>query len=364
MSTRTATVALLADPAGYAAGMAEAAGATDAAADAMGNSVDGLTTRTGGLFSKLGNTLGNLGVPGAAAFDKIGSKISEADTHGEKFMQTMSTLGGVTLAAGAVGFAAVAAESVHLATDFQATVTSIAANANIPVEAAQKIGTAFLGTAGTTIYSGQQIASAYAGVAAQLGTTQGKALDASQAMTVMTAAMNLAEGSNTGLGSATTALSAVLQVYHDKASDAASVSDTLFNVSRLTDESLTSVASTVDKLHGRLGATTPSLQQVGTLMADLVTHGAAGRQAVSGLSTAITGLLAPTATQSNLLKILGTDVYNFEREVRRVRLGPRPAPERIRGTRPAATTHHGEDPFRHQRLPRHVAGHRRRAGAT
>src|ERR1017187_9573949 len=60
----------------------------------------------------------------------------------------------------AVGAAAVGVgvASVDLAMKYQATTTSIAAGANISVASAKKITDAFLGTAGTTMFSAQQIA--------------------------------------------------------------------------------------------------------------------------------------------------------------------------------------------------------------
>jgi hypothetical protein len=125
MGERIARVLLTCDPASLEAGMERGAAVTDASARAMGDSVDGLTTRAGGSFSKLGSKLEALGVPGASAFDKIGSKISEADTHGQKFMQTVSTLGGVSLVAGAAGFVAIGAASVEMANKFDVAQTEV-----------------------------------------------------------------------------------------------------------------------------------------------------------------------------------------------------------------------------------------------
>lgn len=125
MSVKTARVLLTADPAGLEAGMARAAAVTDASAKAMGDSMDGATTRVGNSVSGLGSKLSALGIPGASAFDKIGSKIGEADTKGQKFGQTVSTLGGVTLAAGAIGFAAFAGAAVDFADKFDVAQTQL-----------------------------------------------------------------------------------------------------------------------------------------------------------------------------------------------------------------------------------------------
>jgi TP901 family phage tail tape measure protein len=287
----------------------ETSGKVDAA---FGDRLAGSLDRTGNIFSKLGNSITGLGLPFGETFSKMGDKIESADTKGQKFLSTISAVGKVSAVAAAVGLAVVATESVKMGENFQKATTSLAANAGISSKAAANIGYTFLDTAGKTIYSGLQITQAYSNVAAQLGTVQGHALDSKQAMTVMSAAMDLAEGSGTDLTSATQSLAAVMQVYHKNAGDAASVSDVLFNTSRLTDTSLSSVAQTVDRLHGRLGAATPSLSQISGLMLDLAEKGVTGRQAMSGLSTAMTGLLAPSTAQKNILEEMGVTVFNAQ----------------------------------------------------
>jgi hypothetical protein len=294
VSTRTATVLLTADPAGLIAGMDAAAASTDAASDAMSGGLGGAGTEVGNIFDKIGSKLEALGIPGAAAFSKIGSSVSDADVKGKSFGDTLSTIGGVTLAAAAVGVVAFGAASIDLATKFQSSVTSIAGNAGITVAAAQKIGNAFLGTAGTTIYSAQSIATSYASVAAQLGATQGHALNATQAMTVMNAAMNLAEGSGTSLGSSTSALAGVMQVYGIKAAGAGTASDQLFQAARLSGNSVDSLSGAITKMHQQLGVATPPLGQAGALLVDLAGHGETGSRAIRSVSTALTTLLTPT----------------------------------------------------------------------
>src|SRR3984957_19596178 len=75
---------------------------------------------------------------------------------GSSNFSRLSSLGGAALLGLAGAAAIVGGASIDLAQKFQSTTTQIAANAGISTDAAAKIGKAFLGTAGTTIYSGQQ----------------------------------------------------------------------------------------------------------------------------------------------------------------------------------------------------------------
>lgn len=240
------------------------------------------------------------------------AEMADTSSKGSSSFSKLSSLGGVALAGLAAGAVAVGAASIDLASKFQGTVTSIAANADISVGAAQKIGTAFLNTAGTTIYSGQAIGSAYAQVAGQLGATQGHALTASQAMTVMSASMDLAEGSGTDLNSATSVLASTMQAFGDKAGKASQVSDVLFNTSRVLGVGVASVGGEFTKLHSTLGAVTPPLGQLGGILIDLTEHGETGRKALSAVNTSLNGLLVPTAAATAAQGLLGVSFVNSQ----------------------------------------------------
>ena len=107
MADRTVRFILTGDSAGAVKAMDESAVAADASATKMGDSMDGASSRIGGIFQKLGNTLGSFGIPFSGAIGEMGSKLDETSTKGQKFGAAMSTLGGATLAGAAVGFVAV-----------------------------------------------------------------------------------------------------------------------------------------------------------------------------------------------------------------------------------------------------------------
>jgi TP901 family phage tail tape measure protein len=247
-----------------------------------------------------------------ANIDDFKAKMAEADVSakamtdsGTSNFSKLSSIGqGLLLGLGAVAVG-VGGVAVDLALKYQTTTAQIAANAGISVAAATKISSAFLDTAGKTIYSGQQIATAYAAVAGQLGSTQGHALDAAQAMTVMDAAMDLAEATGSSLTSTTADLAGVMQAYKIKASGAAEASDILFNSARLTATSVDTVSAMVDKLAATLGAVTPPLKDAAGLMYALAEAHETGRKAISAVSTAYTGLLNPTAAVTYAQDLLG-----------------------------------------------------------
>ena len=108
---------------------------------------------------------------------------------------------------------AVGAEAIHMAEGFDTATGRIAASAGISEGSAKKIGDAFLTTGGQVTFSGTEMATAYAGVAGQLGLMEGHALNAQQALGFMKSATDLAEASGMSLGNATTDLAKIMQIY-------------------------------------------------------------------------------------------------------------------------------------------------------
>jgi TP901 family phage tail tape measure protein len=234
-------------------------------------------------------------------------------TSGESSMGKLSAaLGSIPLPVVAVAAAITVATVavVDLAAKMETADNKIAASADISTTAAKKIGDAFLNASIGTTISGQDMATAYAGVAAQLGLTEGHALSAAQASGIMKNAVDLAEASGTDLGSATSALAGTMQAYGLKAKDAAGVTNDLYNTAKLTGTGVDGVSSTLAKLHSTLGAVTPSVSDVSGLMVDLAEHGETGRKALAAVNTSLTGLLTPTAAAAKAQKDLGISVFD------------------------------------------------------
>lgn len=322
MAGKTLSASIILNAGGVKKGVDEADaqfGRLGGSADRLSKGIDEKTASMGSRFTNLSSTLGMFGVPFTGALAGIGASLDEAEHHTSKMTTAVggdmekakgsasgfgSSLAGLGGPLAAVGVAAVAgaglvvASSIDMASKYDQATASIAANSDISTGQAKKIGQAFLATAGTTTFGAQEMATAYATVGAQLGETEGHALSAGQATTVMKAAMDLAEGSGTSLGVATSSLAGIMQTYGLKTKDAAATSDILFNTARLTGQGVDTVTATVTKLKTQLGALAPSLGDTAALMMDLKTHGESGRGALSAVNSAVTALLKPISANN------------------------------------------------------------------
>lgn len=236
------------------------------------------------------------------------------DTGGaeESLGKLSSMFGPLGDAAAAVGAAvlAIGTTATVLASKFQATTDLMAAQAGISAAAATKIGDAFLGTGGKVDFTAQQMMDAFEPVSGQLANLMGHALNSAQSLQVMKAAMDGAEASGQPLNDVTAALANTLVAFNLSTASSSLAMDTLFNASRILNKPISDISTGIDKLHGRLGEATPPLQQVTGLMVDLASNGLPAKQTISGLSTALTGLITPTKAQKTALEALHFSAVN------------------------------------------------------
>jgi hypothetical protein len=191
----------------------------------------------------------------------------------------------------AVAVLAAGAAAVDLVMKMQSADTAIATSGGISVKAATAIGNAFLSTAGTTEFSGQKMAEAYATVAGQLRSTEGHALSTKDAMLVMSAAGDLATAKQIDLGTATSSVAGVMQAFSLQTRDAAGVADILFNASVATGQGVDTLSAGLEKMKSKLGDAAPPLGQLAGLMVDLTNHGETGRAALTAVSAATQTLI-------------------------------------------------------------------------
>lgn len=254
-----------------------------------------------------------------ASADQLKGKLESSATSGEQAAQSHITsfkkvavagaVAGLAIA-GAAGF--IADQSIEAAQQFQTSTAAIAASANISTGAADQIGKAFLSTAGQTTFSAQEMTSAYATVAGQLGMTEGHALSSADALTVMHSAMDLSEASGESLASSTQDVANVLQVYHLGVNKAADASNVLYNTARVTGVGVAEVAQAVDRLKGRLGDAAPSLQDTSTLMVELSSHGIQGSRGIMIVNTAMNTLTAGGKATNKELASMGVHLYDAQ----------------------------------------------------
>ncbi len=118
---RTLRVILTADSAGMVRGLAEADAAADAAADAgedMGGKLEKAGGKAGNIFSRLGSTMQNWGIPFGKTVSDMGEKMGEVESKASRFSGIMSDIGKVTLGVGAAAAVGIGVESLHLSDEF------------------------------------------------------------------------------------------------------------------------------------------------------------------------------------------------------------------------------------------------------
>ncbi len=265
----------------------------------------GSMSRIGSLFSGLGSKMQAAGLPMSEAVSKVGDHFNEAETKSSSFASKFSSISNVVGGAAVVAFTAVAAEGIHLAETYQQSTAMLAGQAGISTDAANKIGQAFLNTAGQTTFSGQQIMTAYSSVAGEFTNIAGHALNSSQAMTVMKAAMDASEASGQPLASVTKVLADTMLSFHMNVGQAADASNTLFGTSRLLGVGITDVGSSLQRLAPRVAGSGMSLKQLGGFMVDLSHSAGSGRQAMRLAGQAVTSLVNPSATAQKALEQMG-----------------------------------------------------------
>src|ERR1017187_8794320 len=111
MAETSLNVIITADPAGAITGIRAVKDAADTAGSGMTKAFDKATSETGNLFTRLGTTMGNWGIPFASTVTNMGTKLDQASSHGKGFGQAMSDVGGIVTAVGAVALVGVGVES-------------------------------------------------------------------------------------------------------------------------------------------------------------------------------------------------------------------------------------------------------------
>lgn len=296
----------LGEAAGADMGAGMAAGAKDATSDLKDIGEDGALA----LGAGAGDVAEDATKPLEDAVEDSKGRIAKTfDSMGEKAQSTLEGLGVPSTllsgyAAAALGIGAVAGVSLDLAHHMQEADVAIANSAGTSVQAATNIGNAMLATAGSTKFSGEQQAEAFAGVAGQLKAVEGHALTTSQAMQVSSAAMDLATAKGVDLNTSMSTIASTLQAFQMSTSQSGEAADVLFNASNATGQGIDTLGAALDKVRAKLGATAPPLGQMAGLLLDMTNHGETGRVAMTALNSVFTTLQKPltalTSAQAQL----------------------------------------------------------------
>lgn len=240
------------------------------------------------------------------------AEVTKLGTEGSGASAKFGAVSAIAFAAAGAAIVGVGAIAVKSALEYSESVATIEGNAQLTAKAAQGIGDAFLKTAGSSIYSGKQMADAFGPVSGVVQAMSGHTLTAADSLKFMAAAGNLAEASSLPLGSTTADLSSTMRAFGLSTNDAGEASNTLFNTARITGMGLDSLSATVNKLHGRLGIVAPSLSDTSTLLVDLANHGISGSRGALIVNTAMTTLLGGTKPVNAELKALGVNVFDSQ----------------------------------------------------
>lgn len=272
--------------------------------------VKGWSSRVGAIlgstFAASGSLLSKGGLVGAGVLTETSAALKEQGEAVSVLSNEYQKLGKITLIAGGALAAGIGYESVKSAQEYQESVYKIAANSNVTIGAADKIGQAFLNTAGVSYASGNEIAAAFSHVSGQLASVEGHALNSTQALGFMNKALDLNEAVAGNLTDTTAALSQTMQSFGFALSKAGYASDVLFNAGRMTNQSLETVSTAVDRLHGRLGIVSPDLSDIATLMVKLAKNGISSSQSTQVVATALTRLTGGSKAVTEQLALLGS----------------------------------------------------------
>ncbi len=292
--------------------LAKAGIAADAASKEIGDKMGSAANKTGGIFSKLGNSMSNFGLPFGESVSKMGEKIGEVEGKGKKFGAAMAEVGkGLTLGLGAAAVA-VGAESFRLGEQWQSAMASLAGHAGIGIGAADKIGQALLSTAGKSEFSATEMANAFAPVAGEFVNLTGHALTAGQSLKVMSAASDLATASGTPLADATKAIADVMIPFHMNVGQASSAANTLWNTQRLLGVSTQDLQKTFERIVPYVAGSGMSFGQMSGLVVELSHSLGGGRMAMRQAGTAIQGLISPSSSANKALAAMGVELFNTQ----------------------------------------------------
>ena len=209
----------------------DTAASADAAGARLGTAFDEGTSKAGSALTRLGQTGASWGIPLSGSLTKMGKEFDEADSKSEKFGSALASTGKLALIAGGALAVGVGVEAVKMGLQYESAQAKIQGATRQSTKEVKALTSTFGSTAGQFESSGEEMESAYAGVAGQLQATEGHALGTAGAMKVMSSATELNTAVQGNLAQTTGALSMVMQAFHLSTDQAAGTADTLYNVS-------------------------------------------------------------------------------------------------------------------------------------
>ena len=211
-------------------------------------------------------------------------------------------IGGLAVAAAAVG---IGAESVKSAMTFQDSMTTVQNNLGATASQTTVLGSAIESAAMGTTSSANTWAAALAPVAGELQRVQGGALSAAAATQDLTAAQDLAESANIDVGTGLKAVADLEQLYGQTSSSAAVDANLLFEAQARLGTGADDLTSMMQKLQPKLVGTGMDLQDVLAVMSEMEPVVGTGTRAMTTVGTVLQSLASPSSTAQKALAGLG-----------------------------------------------------------
>jgi len=136
MASKVLTAAYVLDSSGVRAGVDDAEsqfGRLEGDSDSLGKAVDENTSKLGNGFTKLGNTLGNFGIPFSNSLNDVGTKLDQFKSHSTGVFSAMASVGKVATIATIAGLVAVGGAALDMGMNFQRSEDQLAGSADISV---------------------------------------------------------------------------------------------------------------------------------------------------------------------------------------------------------------------------------------
>lgn len=312
MAISNLKVIIAGDAAGAVRAFSETKKAAESAAKGSSSAFDKGTSKVGGAFEKLGNSMSNFGLPFGNSLTQLGEKLDATDTKGKKFGLAMAEVGkGLALGVG-VAAAGVILESFKMGVAFQTATASVAGHAGISIKAAQNMGNAFIGTAGKTEYSAQEMMTALAPVAGEIENLTGETLTTAQAMVVMKAATDLSTASGESLTTTTKALVDIMLPFKMNLSQSGDAANILWNTQRLLGVSTSDLQSTYERLTPFVAGANMSFGQLSGMIVELTHSLGGGRQAARVAGRAIQGIIDPSSKANKVLDSMNISLFDAQ----------------------------------------------------
>lgn len=235
------------------------------------------------------------------ALKKAKGSVKDFADETEKSGGALSKLGGVAATAGVAVAAAAAAATVaavHMASQFDKSLTNISAVTGIAGDKLKALGADLLAIGAHSIAGPQAVADAYYDVAS--GVT-----NAAARMATLKAAVALSEAGNASLASSTSALIAVMNSYTFSAEQAGFASDVLTRTVGVGVGTMEQFASALGPISGIAAKVGVKFEELGSAAAFLTTKGASASQAATRLQAAMVSMLNPNTQMTAALRKAG-----------------------------------------------------------